>query len=192
MLILPLLLSLAAGTASAKGAADWFHGSSHKYVAGRHQEALVQAEEGLRLFPGDPALKTLVAHLRRLKDQQRQDQGSQGSSGGDQGKDEKDKQDKQAGDRGGGEGEQEKKDQEGKQGEDEGQGKEDGRQDPGEESRDPQGGDSAGQARAPVKPGEMSKEDAERLLNSIQDDEKKEHRQQQKRWRKRPEVEQDW
>jgi hypothetical protein len=38
----------------------------------------------------------------------------------------------------------------------------------------------------------MSKEDAERLLNSIQDDEKREHRNMQRRHRDKVHVEQDW
>lgn len=171
-----IVLALAA-LAHPRVAADYLHGSAGKYIAGRHQEALVEAEEGVRAFPDDPALKTMVAHLRRLKDQQRQDQGSQGSSGGEQGKDEnpedtKDKEQDQSQKEG-----PEEKDQEAGQ---------------GKESPEDKGQDSTGSAETPVKPGEMSKEDAERLLNSIQDDEKKEHRQQQKRWRKRPDVEQDW
>jgi hypothetical protein len=38
----------------------------------------------------------------------------------------------------------------------------------------------------------MSKEEAERLLNSYQDDEKREQKDMQKRYRKRVEAEQDW
>lgn len=186
--LLAVLLAGLHGPALAKGAPDYYHGSAHKFVAGRHQEALVQAEEGLSRFPNDEALKGLVAHLRKLKDQQKKDQGSQGSSQGDEGKQQEDKQDGQQG----GDKDQENKekdkpedeqDEKGKEGEDKGQ---------GQESEGKDGQDSTGEAMAPVKPGEMSKEDAERLLNSIQDDEKKEHKQQQRRFRKKAEVEQDW
>ena len=38
----------------------------------------------------------------------------------------------------------------------------------------------------------MSKEEAERLLNSYQDDEKREQKDMQKRYRKRVEIEEDW
>ena len=38
----------------------------------------------------------------------------------------------------------------------------------------------------------MSKEEAERLLNSYQDDEKREQKNMQKRYRKPVEVEEDW
>ena len=83
-LILIALTALAAAAAPAGHPGDWYHASAHKYIGGRHQEALVQAEEGLRLFPDDPALKTLVAHLRKLQDQKRQDQGQEGQSQSDQ------------------------------------------------------------------------------------------------------------
>lgn len=182
-------LALAALTAWSKGPADYFHGASHKFVGGRLQEASVQVEEGLRSFPDDPALKGLAAHLRSLKDQKKQDQGTQGSSGGDQGKEDQQKKDDAEGE----DKDKQKDQQEAKQDEqkEEEKGKEG--QDQGREDADSKDGkDSTGEAMAPVKPGEMSKEDAERLLNSIQDDEKKEHRQMQRRYRKKVEVDQDW
>ena len=194
--LIAALVAVLAGGASAKGAQgagsaqDYFHGSAYKFIAGRQQEALIEAEEGLSRFPDDAALKTLVSHLRKLKDQKQKDQGSQGSSQGDKGDDKQDQ--KKDDSQGGGDKDQEKQDQQQPEPEDK-DGK-DGEKEPqdGGESDKQDGKDSSGQAMAPVKPGEMSKEDAERLLNSIQDDEKKEHRQQQKRYRKRPEVEQDW
>ena len=190
-LSLALFLTATLGTTSAwsKAAEDYFHGAAYKFVAGRMQEASVDVEEGLRLYPNDPALKGLANHLRNLKDQKKKDQGSQGSSGGDQGKeDQQKKDDSQGGDKDQDKdkpepkADPEKKDDKGKEGQDKAQNEPD--------SKD--GKDSSGEAMAPVKPGEMSKEDAERLLNSIQDDEKKEHRQMQRRYRKKVEVEQDW
>jgi hypothetical protein len=189
-----LLLAIALGAtlpAAAKEAADYFHGAAYKFVTGRHQEASVEAEDGLRQFPGDAKLKALADHIRRMKNQQRQDQGSQGQGKSDQGKDDKDQEGKQ-----GDQGQDDKQDQKDpqkdqKQGPEDDKGK-DGQDAPRPESDDKGGKDSTGEAMAPVKPGEMSKEDAERLLNSIQDDEKKEHKQQQRRYRKKIEVEQDW
>lgn len=184
-----LWAALGVTPAWSKAPEDYFHGASHKFVGGRLQEASVQAEEGLRLFPDDAALKGLVAHLRSLKDQKKKDQGSQGSSGGDQGKEDQQKKD----DAEGGDKDQEKDKQEAKQDEQKEQDKGKEGQDQGQDEADSKDGkDSTGEAMAPVKPGEMSKEDAERLLNSIQDDEKKEHRQMQRRYRKKVEVDQDW
>jgi hypothetical protein len=188
-----LLAGILSVAATAKTAQDYFHGAAGKYVAARHQEAMIELEEGLRRHPDDPTLKSLKTQLDRLKDQQRQDQGSQGSSGGDQGDQ---KQDKQEGsqDQGGNEEkekeEEKQEEQSGKQDEgkeDVGKGASQGEEEPKKD--DPE---SPEQAAAPVKPGEMSKEDAERLLNSIQDDEKREHRNMQRRHRDKVRVEQDW
>jgi Ca-activated chloride channel family protein len=184
-----LFLALAAARpAMSQDAADYFHGAAYKFVAGRHQEASVEAEEGLRKFPGDAKLKTLADHIRRMKNQQRQDQGQSGQEKSDQGKEDKDQEGSQ-----GDKGEQDKKEEEKdkQEGPEDEKGK-DGEEAPQDQSDDQGGKDSTGEAQAPVKPGEMSKEDAERLLNSIQDDEKKEHKQQQRRFRKKVEVEQDW
>ena len=186
-------VGILAAAAQARTAQDYFHGAANKYVGARHQEALVEVEEGLRRHPDDAALKSLKTQLDRLKDQQRQDQGSQGSSGGDQGDQKQDKQDGSQ-DEGGNEEkdkeEENKEDQSGKQDEgkeDEGKGASQGEEEPKKDESE-----SAEQAPAPVKPGEMSKEDAERLLNSIQDDEKREHRNMQRRHRDKVHVEQDW
>lgn len=194
--VLPALLLLAIGPgsadAAARGADEYFHGSAHKFVAGRLQEAAIEAEEGLRKFPDDAALKGLAAHLRRLKDQQKKDQGDQGSSQGDQGDKQQDRKDDQKAEGGEKGGEAEKKEERKDPGEDDRKGPEGQDTAQAGEAGDKEGKDSTGEAMAPVKPGEMSREDAERLLNSVQDDEKKEHRQMQRRHRKKVEVEQDW
>lgn len=187
ILVALLALGMAAET-RAQGAADYYHGGAAKYIQGRNQEALIEIEEGLRRYPEDPQLKALAGHLRKLKDQQKQD-GQQGGSEGDQGEKEEQKKDQSQGDQS--QDEQEKK-----------QGEEDKPEEKEEQDKQGQSGAEAGdeekdakdsaEAEAPVKPGEMSKEDAERLLNSVQDDEKKEHKNMQRRYRKKVEVEQDW
>jgi hypothetical protein len=198
-----LYFSLAAGAFAAKSVDDYVHGTSAKYIQGRLQEAGVEDEEGIRLYPNDARLKAMAAQLQRMKDQKKKDQGGQDSQGGDQNKDKQDKPDSS------GQGEQDgKKDEKDKQ--DEEKAKEEAKKEEGkdkerekdkgdqaeqaqkpkpEEGKD---GDSSGQAAAPAKPGEMSKEEAERLLNSYQDDEKREQKDMQKRYRKRVEVEEDW
>jgi single-stranded DNA-binding protein len=189
------VIGLGLGLASAKGLEDYVHGGASLYIQGRLQEASVNVEEGLRKFPEDPRLKALAAQLKAMKDQQKQDQGGGEGQGGqgsqqkqDQDKDQQKKdqdKDKQAGDK-----EKEKeKDKEKDKGDKDKDGQQDGQppqEKPGQE------GDTAGQGAAPVPPGQMSKEEAERLLNSYQDDEKREQKNMQRRNRKQVEVEEDW
>lgn len=186
ILVALLVCGMSAG-ARAQGAADYLHGGAAKYIQGRNQEALIEIEEGLRRFPEDPQLKALAGHLRKLKDQQKQD-GQQGGSEGDKGEKEEQKQDQSQGDKP--QDEQEKKGEDEKQQEKEEQDKQG--QAGAEAGDEDKGAKDSAAAEAPVKPGEMSKEDAERLLNSVQDDEKKEHKNMQRRYRKKVEVEQDW
>jgi single-stranded DNA-binding protein len=191
------LLSLAmALPASAKIADDYLHGGASMYIQGRIQEASVEVEEGLRSYPNDPKLKALAGQLRKMKDQKKQDQGGSDSQGGDGSKENKDKKDPEQGKDGQGQEqkqdqEKEKQDQKEKEGKD--KEKDKGAGDAGEQppKEDGKQGDSTGQA-APVPPGEMSKEEAERLLNSYQDDEKREQKNLQKRYKKPVEVEEDW
>jgi hypothetical protein len=206
-------LILAVGMAFAKGVEDYVHGGASKYVQGRLQEASVEVQEGLRKFPGDSRLKALAAQLQAMKDQQKQDQGGgegQGGQGSEQKQDQKDSsgnqgqekdQDKQGQDK-----DQQKKDQEkDKQGGDKEKEEQDKAQDKqkekdqgagkdGQPPKDKPGeeGDAGGQDEAPVPPGQMSKEEAERLLNSYQDDEKREQKNMQRRYRKQVQVEEDW
>jgi Ca-activated chloride channel homolog len=210
-----IVLGLAAGLAAAKGVEDYVHGGAALYVQGRLQEASVEVEEGLRKFPGDSRLKALAEQLKAMKDQQKQDQGGgegQGGQGSQQKQDQKDPSQDQQGqgkDQDKQDKEQQKKDQdkdkqgEGKdkekdKGEDQEKDKEadkdQGGQQEGQPPKDKPGqeGDTTGKGAAPVPPGQMSKEEAERLLNSYQDDEKREQKNMQRRYRKQVEVEEDW
>lgn len=194
-----ILLCLAAVSWSmAKSAEDYLHGGASKYIQGRIQEASVEVEEGLRLFPNDPKLKALGGQLRKMKDQKKEDQGGNNSQGGD-GSKEKDKKPPEQGKDG--QGKDQQKDQKDKQQDQEKEKEKDGQDqekdkgagDQGEKppKEDGKQGDTTGRA-APVPPGQMSKEEAERLLNSYQDDEKREQKNLQKRYRKPVEVEEDW
>lgn len=196
-----LFLSLAAGVHAAKSVEVYVHGTGAKYIQGRLQEAGVEVEEGLRQYPNDARLKALAAQLKKMKDQQKKDQGGQDSQGGDQNKDKQDKPDSSG--QGKQDGKKDDKDKQDKQdeekakeeeGKDKEQDKDKGDRAEAQKPKPEEGkdGDSSGQAAAPAKPGEMSKEEAERLLNSYQDDEKREQKDMQKRYRKRVEVEEDW
>lgn len=200
-----LCAGLAAAVSAAKTADDYVHGGAARYIQGRLQEASVEVEEGLRAFPGDARLKALAAQLKAMKDQQKKDQGGGEGQGGQGSPEKKDQRDSSANNGKNGTQDQDKKNQD--QGKDKDQGKDREKQGGGQDKpkdQDSSGageppqaepgkqGDSAGQGAAPVPPGQMSKEEAERLLNSYQDDEKREQKNLRQRYRKQAEVEQDW
>ncbi|MBW8889722.1 MAG: hypothetical protein JF616_18345 [Fibrobacteres bacterium] len=209
-----LALALAAGLAAAKGAEDYLHGGASLYIQGRLQEASVEVEDGLSKYPNDARLKALANQLKSMKDQQKKDQGGGESQGGQGSQQKQDKQDSSRNKDGQGkqdqnqskqqQKEQQKKDQDkdkqdkDKQGGDKDQDKDKDKDQNGQQNGPPpeaqpgKQGDSTGKGAAPVPPGQMSKEEAERLLNSYQDDEKREQKNMQKRSRKQVEVEEDW
>jgi Ca-activated chloride channel family protein len=178
-----------AGAAVAKSAEDYYHGAAYKYIAERHQEASAEVEEGLRAHPDDARLQNLASLLREMKDQQRQDQNQSGEGGQNQPQPEEQRPDSQNK----GEGEKDAQDRE----------KEDPGQNPEQEEKpqDSQTPDRPDSARAesgdsaaepPPRPGQMSREEAERLLNSFADEEQKEQRERRMPRGRRPAVETDW
>jgi hypothetical protein len=163
-----------------KSADDYFHGAAGRYVAGKIQEASVEAEEGLRLHPDDARLRTLAAQLDKMKDQQR------GNSGGDGDKDPQNRKDQKNG-----KDEKNRKDPKDPKnpGDDPKDKNKDGNN--GQQPPDPSGeGDRNGKGAVP--PGKMSEEEAKRLLNSFADDEKKEQAERRRVIRQRAGTEQQW
>lgn len=167
-----LLLVLGLSPAWSRDAADFFHAAAQRYVEGKVPEALLEAEEGLRRHPGDERLQSLARHLREERERQRQegngnaprpDESGERSDGRDPGRQD---QDKPQPDR-----------QEPPRGDDSG-------------PRDEEGGNRKPQP-AP-RPGEMSREDAERLLNSFADDEKQEQAGRRRAVAPAPGMEQTW
>lgn len=199
-----LALGLCAGLAAAKGADDYLHGGASLYIQSRLQEASVEVEEGLRKFPNDTRLKALADQLKSMKDQQKQDQGGGEGQGGEGDKKKQDKQDSSQDQKGQGKQDQKQdKQKQDQQQKDQGKDKQGGDKDkdkdqngqadnPPPQAQPGKEGDSTGKGAAPVPPGQMSKEEAERLLNSYQDDEKREQKNMQRRSRKPVEVEEDW
>lgn len=179
-----------AGAAFGKSADDYFRGAASRYVAGKVQEASVEAEEGLRLHPEDAKLRALAEHLRKKKDQQRGNSGKDDSKGGK----DKQKQDPQNGQNK--PGDPDKKNRDGKNGDRKGDKDDQERKDqdkeqppkPGQDPRDKQDGKDAEGRKA----GKMSEEEAKRLLNSFADDEKKEQAERRRVLRQRAGTEQDW
>jgi Ca-activated chloride channel family protein len=199
-----LALGLSAGPVAAKGADDYLHGGASLYIQSRLQEASVEVEEGLRKFPNDTRLKALADQLKSMKDQQKQDQGGGEGQGGEGDKQKQNKQDSSQDQKGQGKQDQkqdkqkqdqQQKDQDkDKQGGDKDKDKDQNGQanNPPPQAQPGKEGDSTGKGAASVPPGQMSKEEAERLLNSYQDDEKREQKNMQRRSRKPVEVEEDW
>ena len=186
--LLPAVLFWAAlSPAFGKSADDYFHNGAYKYVAGKQQEALVEVEEGLGQYPDDKKLQRLDAQLRKMKDQQNPNQNKDGK-GDDKKKDPngKNKPDPKDQNKDKKDGDKKPDDKRDKQDKD----KKDGQPpDPKEgDNKDKQGKNPDG---APP-PGQMSEDEAKRLLNSFADDEKKEQRERQKLLRKKMESDQDW
>jgi single-stranded DNA-binding protein len=177
-LLLPLLLlTVSASAAFAKDADAYFHGGAYKYVAGKHQDARIEVQEGLRHYPDDARLQRLAKQLDKM-DKQQKDPSGQGDK--DKDKKDKDKKDKNEPDP---KKDGDKKDDEKKKDEKKPAEEKDGKNEDDKPGKNPAG--------APP-PGQMSEEEAKRLLNSFADDEKKEQRERQKLLQRRMETEQDW
>ena len=182
------IVLLFAQPAFSKSADDYFHGSMFKYFGGRNQEAKLEIEEGLRQYPNNERLKNLAGLLKELDEQQRQEQSQSGDpeesdENSEEGKDRKNKDSENA-----------EKKRQAQNGKDTLGNQNDSLAENKEGKRDSISSDSS--ARDTVssgrpKPGQMSKEEAERLLNSFADEEKKEQRNRRKAG-KRVESEQDW
>jgi len=184
-----IVMAAGATPAPAKSADDYFHGAAHLYVAGKIQEASVEAEEGLRQNPGDEKLRALADQLRKMKDQQRGNQGQNGRNNKND-KNDKDGQDKNNPD--GDEGQDQDKNRKGENGDKQSDRPDDKKNDPrkpDEGDRDQQGGRDGKQGAQPPK---MTEAEARRLLNSFADDEKKEQAERRKVIRARGGTEQDW
>jgi hypothetical protein len=183
MRLLAALLS-AALPVFAKSAEDYFHGAAYRYVEGKIQEAAAEADEGLRAYPDDAKLRSLAGQLHKMQDKQK------GDSGNDKNKDSKDGKDpdKKKNDP--------DKPKDGKNGSDpnkSGQGKPN---DPNNPKEPPPGSgqnpDRPQDGQDRPQQGKMTEKEAERLLNSFADDEKKEQAERRRVVRPRAGTEQDW
>jgi Ca-activated chloride channel family protein len=184
-LVFPLLVG-SLGTSFAQTAEDAYHTASSLYVAGKIQEASVEAEEGLRIAPDDLKLGALAELLRKLKDQQRGGQGQGDDKKQDKNKSDDKKQNDKTGDK-----KNDDKNRDGKNG-DQKKDKPDDEKKPGNGESDPNEGKQDGRDEKSPPPEAMSEEDAKRLLNSFADDEKKEQAERRKAIRARAGTEQDW
>lgn len=201
---LALLVLLGAAPATAQSAMDYYHTAAQLYIGEQNPQAEAAAEAGLALDPGNTKLQALLEKIREQQEQQ--------NGGGEQ--QEQDDADEQQP----GEGEQQPDGAEGgeqpqpdaeSEGEQEGEQQQPSEQQPPEDQTVPDereanaGAEGETQPEEPqdgsgtatpfeVKPGEMSRDEAERILRAIQTDELELLRDVQRR-RARPRyVEKDW
>ncbi len=181
------VLCFVASPARAQSVADYYHTAAQHYIGGENPQAEAAAEAGLALDPANAKLRALLEKIRERNE----------GTGSQHEQDDADEQQP-------GEGEQQSgTDSEGEQ---------DGGQQPGEQQPpedeppqdegeagaesdeppdDPQGGGGTA-TPAEVQPGQMSRDEAERILRALQTDELELLRDVQRR-RARPRyVEKDW
>ncbi|MEM1043463.1 MAG: hypothetical protein AAGI91_12645 [Bacteroidota bacterium] len=206
--LLPLLfLWVAALPVAAQSATDYYHTAAQLYIGEQNAGAEAAAEAGLALDPADAKLQALLEKIRERQQEQ-------GGGGDEQEAENADEQQPGEGAQQSdaeaetGEDPQNESEQEGEQ-QQPGDEQESGEQplppedqpapdereadagSEGEVEADPQAGDGTG-TPFEVKPGEMSREEAERILRAIQTDELELLRDVQRR-RARPRyVEKDW
>lgn len=140
-------------------AMDYFHGGANAYINGKNQVAKAILNEGLEHFPNDPAITDLLAKIKEeeQKQSQQQDQHQEDGQNQEQQDEQQQQQEKQ---------QQQQANQE---------------QDPGNEEQDKQQERQAEQKQqeSEKKEGqqpqgetkEISREDAERILNALKNEE---------------------
>jgi Ca-activated chloride channel family protein len=146
--LLPLLLVFAAQKMCAQllPADDFFNGGAQLYISNNVPAALERTESGLKLYPDDVKLKKLEELLK----QQQQSQSQQDSKNGQQNQRQSQQQSQQNS-------QNQKKDEQQKQSE---------QQKSSAETKDGQKPDNQNAEGQPVAPGEMTPEEAKRLLDA--------------------------
>ncbi len=196
LILLCLLLPL---SVFSKSALDYYHGGMAQYIEGRKQQAQIEIEEGLRKFPNSQELAGAKKLLDQLNDQEdnKQEQQNQDNQSGDdeQNQDQEQKEEDQ--------GKQDPQDEQNPQDSTEkeqdkpepqdstGNQPQDANEDPSDEEN-PEDENAQDQAAEPVPMGEMSKEDAKRLLDSYKNDEKEDLKNMKKQKGRRGRPTQDW
>lgn len=147
----------------AQNAEDIFHFAGNLYINGNNKGAIAEVDRGLSLYPNDSKLSALKEKIKEdekkqqqnkeQQDKQNQDKEKQNQDKQDQGEQKQDKQDKQDSS----ENQQDKQDQEQQDQQQQGQQDENKNQD----EKQMQG-----------KPGEISPDDAARLLKALEEEEK--------------------
>jgi len=147
---------------------DFFNGGAQLYISNNIPAALERVEMGLKTYPDDEKLQKLEKLLKQQQQQNQQQQSQQDQKQQDK-KDQQQKQDQKQQDQQKNS-EQQKQDQQkqSEQKKDEQQKQQEQKKDSGDKSKDEKQAQQQGQ---PVKPGEMTPEEAKRLLDAQKDNE---------------------
>jgi Ca-activated chloride channel family protein len=163
LISLSLLLAWQKTSAQLAPADDFFHGGAQLYISNNVPAALERVEMGLKTYPDDEKLKKLEQLLKHQQQQNQQQQNQQSQQpqndqqkkSGEQKKQDQQKQDSQ----------QQKQDEKKQSGQ-----KKDEEQKPQEQKKGsgdkPKDENQKQQQGQPVKPGEMTPEEAKRLLDA--------------------------
>jgi len=144
----------------ALAAGAWYNLGNALYRQQQLQPSLEAYKQALRLRPDDVDAKhNLERVLQEL--QQQQDQQNQQNQQQDQNQDQQDQGDQQ---------DQQQNQDQGQQGQQDDQSRQDRQNQPGQQDRQPPQEQSQGQGEAERQPGQMTREEAERLLDAIDED----------------------
>lgn len=149
--ILILALLVWAGSAMGTEVESYFHSAANYYINGKYAEALRDIQAGLQLNPNDAKLNEL---LKKIEDELQRQQPSQGDQQ-DQGEQEQQQQQQQQQDQQAGNEQDQQQEQQGEQ---------DQQQQAGAQEQQEQ--------QQAINPEEMSREDAERILQALEGQEK--------------------
>ncbi len=154
-----MTLALSSGITWAKTADDYYHSAAAMYIEGRQQQAGIEVREGLSQYPGDSKLSGLEELLKNLQNQEQQDNQQQQEKNQDEQKEQENQDDQ--------------KDEEQKQNQDQQEQEEKEQNEQNDTENEPQDSAAANQSEAEEVPeGEMSEDDAKRLLDAYKEDEK--------------------
>ena len=170
LLLVSLSLLPAWPAARAQTAEDFFNGGAQLYISNNIPSALERVETGLKTYPNDEKLKKLEQLLKQQ--QQQQDQQQQNQQKQDQQKksdEQKNQQQNQQKDSPQQKPDQEKQDQASQQKDE--QQKQQEQQKASAQKKDGEKPDQPDAECQPVKPGEMTPEEAKRLLDAQKGDE---------------------
>ena len=207
---LALLLALLAlvAPARAQSAADFYHEAARLYVGDEREAAEQAAERGLRLAPDDPKLRALLDRIRQDEQQQSGQGGGQNQEpnpnqeGGEQGpqgnegdpQQEQDREESEGRPEDGDEGAASDRPQQEQPRPEPSEQPQPGREDapPRPDAPRPGEGEATPEGAAPAVPGQMSRAEAERILNAVGADERLLIRRVQRQPGAGRRVEKDW
>ncbi len=171
---------------AADSAEGYFHMAAHHFIDNEIEPAKTAVNAGLQLQPNDPKLLALKAEIEKQEEQNAQNQNQESQNSESEGEEEEQEQDSDQQQEQDPDNEQEGSSQEQEDSQQEGQ---QGNQ---QESSESQEEESQPSEEEPADPTELSKEQAERILQALQNEEGKLLREVRKVKGRPRRVEKDW